>query len=113
MIRDKDDFIRCFNSIKDQAYEIAVSKGFYDRPMSDGELICMMHAELSEVIEAVRSGNPPDDKLPEFSSVETELADVIIRIMGYMGYKKTRVAEAVVAKIEYNRTRVYLHGKKF
>jgi len=35
--------------------------------------------EISEGVEAVRMGDPPDDKLPEFSGQTVEIADDIIR----------------------------------
>ena len=73
-----------------------------------------MHSELSEALEAIRNGNPPDDKIPEFTGVEAELADVIIRIMDMAAAKGYRVGEAVIAKINYNKNRPYKHGgKKF
>jgi hypothetical protein len=71
-----------------------------------------MHSELSEALEAIRKGNPPDDKIPEFTGVEAELADVIIRIMDMVAAKGYRVGEAVVAKINYNKNRTYKHGGK-
>jgi NTP pyrophosphatase (non-canonical NTP hydrolase) len=65
-------------------------------------------------LEALRHGDPPDDKISEFSGVEAELADVIIRIMDYAGARGLRVAEAIMAKHQYNEGRDYRHGgKKF
>lgn len=104
-------FIESFCRKTEQAYRIAVEKGFYDKQISDGELLCMIHGELSEAMEAVRTGNPPDNHLPNFSSLEVELADAIIRIMGMCGYKNLNVAQAIVEKIRYNSGRQRLHGK--
>jgi hypothetical protein len=73
-----------------------------------------MHSELSEAPEALKKGNPPDSKLPEFSNVEFERANVIIRIMDMSANRKWRVAEARVAKHEFNKSRLHKHGgKKF
>lgn len=71
-----------------------------------------MHSELSEALEALRHGNPPDNHIPEFSGVEAEYADTIIRIMDMAAAKGYRVAEALIAKVEYNKTRPYMHGNK-
>lgn len=71
-----------------------------------------MHSELSEALESLRHGNPPSDHIPEFSGVEEELADCIIRIMDYGLAKGHRVAEALAAKIAFNRTRPHMHGGK-
>lgn len=73
-----------------------------------------MHSELSEALEALRHGNKPDDHIPEFSGVEAELADVVIRILDYAEARGLRLAEAIEAKILYNSTRPRRHGgKKF
>lgn len=108
-------FVETFNSVATCIYDIATEKGFREpgKEPSDERMILLMHSELSEVTEALRHGNPPDDKIPEFSGYEAELADCIIRIMDTAKAKKLRVAEAIIAKIAYNKTRPYKHGKQF
>lgn len=75
------------------------------------EMLALIHSEVSE---ALRQGNPPDDKIPQFSGAEAELADVIIRIMDLSCARNWDVAGAVTAKIEMNKSREKMHGgKKF
>jgi len=105
-------FIETFNIISDNVHETAKEKGWWETDRNDGELIALIHSELSEALEALRNNNPPDDKIPEFSGAEAELADVIIRIMDFTAARKYRIAEALVAKIEMNKTRSYKHGNK-
>ena len=103
-----------FDAVAKEVNNIAIEKGWWKGERNEGELIALMHSELSEALEAIRNGNPPDDKIPEFTGVEAELADVIIRIMDMAAAKGYRVGEAVIAKINYNKNRAYKHGgKKF
>lgn len=107
-------FVNVFNALANEVHSTAIDKGWWNEPRNDGEIIALMHSELSEALEALRHGNPPDDKIPEFTGVETELADVIIRIMDMVPARKWRIAEAIVAKMEYNKSRPVKHGgKKF
>ncbi len=98
----------------EQLHESAVEKGFYSGgPKNFGEQIALIHSELSEALEAARHDNPNDQHLPEFSSVEVELADTIIRVLDVCGYKKIRIGEVLVAKMQYNKKREHKHGKEF
>ena len=49
----------------------------------------------------------------EYSSLEEELADTVIRIMDYAFGNDLDIAGAIIAKIEYNKSREYMHGKSF
>lgn len=69
-----------------------------------GELISLIHSELSEALEGDRK-NLASDKLPGFTSVEEELADVLVRVFDLSGAMELRLGEAFQAKMKYNQTR--------
>lgn len=111
---DKLRFIKAWEEMEAEVHNIAVSKGWWDSNRSDGEIIALIHSELSEALEACRSKTPLNDNhLPNLLSVEVELADAVIRIMDFSSSKGLDVAGALVEKVAYNRTRPYKHGKQF
>lgn len=92
-------------------HEIARASGWWDKPRSAGELIALIHSEVSEMLEAVRK--PGDsDKLPSFTAEEEEAADVAIRLFDYAAGRNLRLRDAIFAKMAYNKTRPYRHGGK-
>lgn len=98
--------------VRDKIHKCAVDHGFWESS-NDGEKIALMHSELSEVLEANRKGNSPDDKVPELTAEEIELADCVIRILDYCGHKGYNLGKAIELKMDFNETRPYKHGKKY
>jgi NTP pyrophosphatase (non-canonical NTP hydrolase) len=72
--------------------------------------LALMLSELGEAVEGVRKPGF-DSHCPVFSNEAIELADVLIRIMDYCGKFGVPIGHAVVAKMRYNATRSYMHGK--
>lgn len=97
-----------------------------------GEMIALMHSELSEALEAHRK-NLMDDKLPHMHGIDVELVDCIIRAMDLLGarYKLRQQVEGhenayspgdvLYDKCHYNARRIdhqpahrlSEHGKKY
>lgn len=103
------------------SHQTAIDKGWYNVDESGkieqrnfGEVVALMHSELSEALEAERHGNKPSEHIPDFSGVEEEFADVLIRIFDTCEAKGYDLAGAVTAKMEFNESRPMKHGgKKF
>jgi len=66
--------------------------------------IALIHSEVSEMLEAYRK-DAQDDKLPEFSGVTVEMADVLIRVADLAGALNLPVALALREKLIYNAMR--------
>jgi len=69
-----------------------------------GELLALVHSEVSEALEGHRK-NLMDDHLPTRKMEEVELADVLIRIFDLAGKYNYDLAGALLEKVEYNRNR--------
>lgn len=93
----------------------AVSKGWLvpGQPRELLHQLMLVVSELSEACEAHREGNPKCTRpnMGEFSHVEEELADAVIRILQIAGEHNFRVVDAIIAKMEFNETRPVKHGK--
>jgi NTP pyrophosphatase (non-canonical NTP hydrolase) len=85
-----------------------------------GELLALIHSEISEALEGVRK-DKMDEHLLHHKSVTVELADAIIRICDMAGALQLPLGEALAEKLMYNQKREdhKLHhrdgpgGKKF
>lgn len=108
----QEEFIDGFNYMAERVHQNAKDKGWHVYERNDGEMIALMHSELSEALEALRDGDPKSDKIPGFTCVEEELADVVIRVMDYAKLRGLRVAEATLSKHFFNVGREYKHGGK-
>lgn len=69
-----------------------------------GELLCLIHSEISEAMEGERK-NLMDDKLPHRKMAEVELADALIRIFDYAGAYGFDLQGAVEEKMAFNAQR--------
>lgn len=82
--------------------------------LKDSSDIALIQSEASEALEYLRMRVQPamDDKVPELTGLEAELADVCIRIFHFCGKRNINLGMAIKAKHEFNITRPYKHGKR-
>ncbi len=100
-----------------ESHQTAVDKGWWDEKRNLGELIALMHSELSEALEEYRKKNEEDwhlqyDEKGKPVGFVVELADVVIRIADLCGRFNLDLDDAITEKMAYNKTRSYRHGGK-
>jgi NTP pyrophosphatase (non-canonical NTP hydrolase) len=126
------------SGVNDLAAEIhnnAKEKGFFDKEKNIGEMLALIHSEVSEALEADRKdmycdwsyGDPPviqQEDIDDFdfkqlfeqevkNNFEDELADIMIRVMDLAAFKKINLEWHIQAKMRYNSLREKYHGKKY
>lgn len=90
--------------LQKQIHDNAIAHGWWDRHRPIPELLCLIHSEASEALEAYRNGN--NENLKE------ELADIVIRVLDMAGGYGINLEEEVMKKHETNKSRPYRHGDK-
>lgn len=115
------------NELVQAAHTNAVNKGWWDEDRSFGEIIALIHSEVSEALEEFRNGRNPTEVWYEHEGQEyavqvddsykpcgipSELADIVIRVMDACGRYGIDLEQAIQEKMAYNATRPQRHGGK-
>jgi NTP pyrophosphatase (non-canonical NTP hydrolase) len=96
---------RALNELIAESFETATSKGWHDKYRSFGEALVLVHAEVSEAVEADRRREGKE-------RIAEELADVCIRVFDLSVEFGLDLETAILTKMEFNKGRTYKHGNK-
>jgi NTP pyrophosphatase (non-canonical NTP hydrolase) len=104
-------------------------KGFDNPNYNIGELLMLITSELGEALESHRKerfsnwqsfdkdiselGETKAFELHIKDTFEDEIADAILRLLDLSARLNIDVEKQINAKVNYNKTRPYLHGKKY
>ncbi len=86
------------------AHRTALNKGFWDSDRGVPEVLCNIHEEVSEALQAFKSNNP--------TNLSEEMADIVIRVADACGKWNIDLEREIKIKMETNKMRSRLHGKK-
>ncbi len=92
------------NKLSKECHEIAKSHGFWN-DTSVIEKLALISCEVSEAIEVDRSG--------DHSKLGEEISDIIIRTLDLSYSLGIDIEKEIEKKMEKNKGRSYLHGKKY
>ena len=98
-------------------YENNVKHGFWDAERNFGEILALIHSEVSEALEEYRDGHAVGERYyradgkPE--GVPSELADVVIRVLDVCAGFGIDIDDVIAEKMRFNAGRPYRHGKAF
>lgn len=136
---DQYKFVAGFNEYMRAVHQCAVDHGWWEEDRNFGEMIALMHSELSEALEAWREHDIVTNVRYEYQNgdlaplvlyqanfiyddgrnelgkpvgVASEFADVIIRILDTCEKLQIPITRALLDKHRYNQTRPYRHGGK-
>ncbi len=91
-----------------EVHRLAKEKGWWDNERPIPELLCLLHSEVSEALEAYRNNIPEGEK----GCISEELADLVIRVWDMAEAFGIDIMEAVNKKHHFNLSRPYRHGGK-
>jgi NTP pyrophosphatase (non-canonical NTP hydrolase) len=96
-----------------RVHKLSREQGFWDEDRHPTHPIALAMSELGEALEAYREGDGPDKNITDHSGFEVQLADVLGILLDMSEGYNLDLPQALMKKMEFNRTRGHLHGKRY
>jgi NTP pyrophosphatase (non-canonical NTP hydrolase) len=108
-----------FRRMQEEVYRLNSSKGWFDDDRTVGDMVALLHAEVSEILEAYRhwelkdaTGLPVGSSMAKPEGVGSEMADCLIRLLDMAKRWDVDLIAEYDRKMRFNWTRPYRHGRK-
>ena len=120
------------NELAQEIHQNNKSKGFYEDKKNIGEMLALIHSEVSEALECDRKEKECSNETAQDIAIiddndafkmafglhvkdtfSAELADIMIRVMDLAAYKGINLELFINAVMRNNSLREYKHGKKY
>lgn len=126
LVNDMIDGSANMQELQQRVHQTALEHGWWDEDRSFGDIVALIHSEVSEAFEEYRDqadtvhfdlGSNPywlrvDAETGKPEGMAIEMADIVIRVMDYLEMVGADLYDLVKLKDEYNQTRPYRHGGK-
>lgn len=104
MVNVKKIACGAFQQLQSNIHINAMNHGWWDEERKIPELLCLIHSEVSEALEAYRNN--------DMALFREECADIMIRLLDMCENETIDLWYEVMRKHEINKKRPYRHGGK-
>jgi len=111
---DDEEFRQSWDRMAQRVHKLSVESGFWeDEERHPTHPIALAMSELGEALEAWRMGNVSDKNITTRTGFAVQMGDVLGILLDMCAGYGLDLSGALIDKMEFNKTRGYLHGKRY